>query len=470
MSQSVGSRGDDTRLRGLAAWRTVLGYASDPVACFERMAAERGPVVRVARSRLGWRGEALLLVGPEHNREVLLASGRLRPTGIWPVRAPAGSAQANLRANYLVMHGEEHAAFASATAPLLERGAVRGHHEAVRRIAAEEVGRWQPGTEADVYALARDLAQHYAFALIFGEGEAARRQEFGSMLAAYHQANWSWAARLLRLDWPGTPYRRVLRLADRLQDFMIRWDTACPHARGTNGADASNVRVALACMQGVAPERNAAHLAGFGLAAYETTAATLAWALVLLATHADAQAALLKELEGAGPLDSMTPEALAALPVLDGVIRETLRLVAPVPFLGFRTMREGEFGGEALPEGATVFISPHLTHRMPAVGVAPRLFGPARWRGARPGPWDYLPFAGGPRRCPGALFAENNLRVALATIVPRLKLSLAGAPVDRAYAAITFPKHGVRMRIERQDGRALPSRPVGNFFDMVDVA
>lgn len=470
MAAGTGSREGGALLRGIPAWRTVLAYAADPVACFERMAAEHGPVVRLARSRLGWRGDALLLVGPEHNREVLLATDRLRPTGIWPVRAPAGSAQANLRANYLTLHGEEHASFARATAAVTERAAVRLHHDAVRRIAAAELERWRPGTEADVHALSRDLAQHYAFALIFGEADAARRAEFGSLIADYHASNWSWTARLLRLDWPGMPYRRVLRQAERLQDFVLRWGTGCPHADGRSDADSRNVRVALACMGNASPLRTAAHLAGFGLASYETTAATLTWALVLLATHPAAQEALLAELAAAGPVDAMTPEALAALPLLDGVIRETLRLVAPVPFLGFRTVREAEFGAQALPPGALVFISPHLTHRLPALWEAPRRFRPERWRGARPGPWDYLPFAGGPRRCPGYLFAENNLRVALATIVPRLKLSLTDAPVDRAYAAITFPRGGVRMRLEHQDGRVRASRPLGSFFDLVDVA
>jgi cytochrome P450 len=453
------------RLQGFAAWRMVLAYAADPLACFERAVAEHGPVVRLARSRLGWRGDALLLVGPAYNREVLLAPDRLRPTGIWPVKAPAGSAQANLRANYLTLHGEEHAAFARATAPVLERAAVRAHHAAVGRIAAEEMARWRPGTEADIHALCRDLAQHYAFALIFGEGDGERRRSFGAMLGSYHEANWSWVARLLRLDWPGMPYRRVLREAERLQDFVLRWGTGCPHA----GGEASNVRAALACMRDASPARTAAHLVGFGLASYETTAATLTWALVLLATHPEAQAALLAELAAAGPVAAMTPEALAALPALDGVIRETLRLVAPVPFLGFRTVREGELGGEALPAGALVFISPHLTHRLPSLWDEPRRFRPERWREARPGPWDYLPFAGGPRRCPGYLFAENNLRVALATIVPRVKLSLT-APVDRGYAAITSPKGGVRMRIEHQDGKPSASPPAGRFFDMVDVA
>ncbi len=73
-----------------------LSFAVDPIRCLERVYRRHGPVVRLEYGG-GGRKPVLALVGPGYNREVLLATDRLRPTGIWPVRAPEGSAQANLR-------------------------------------------------------------------------------------------------------------------------------------------------------------------------------------------------------------------------------------------------------------------------------------------------------------------------------------------------------------------------------------
>lgn len=362
----------------------------------------------------------------------------------------------------------EHANFARATLPLLERRAVLQHFEAVKRIAALEIADWPVGTIADVYDLARRISQHYAFALIFGEPDRSKNRRFGAMIASYHAANWSRFAAWMPLDLPWTPYRRLLREADALQDFVIRWSAAagtCPH-----GQPVTNVRTALTALPGATPERTAAHLAGFALASYETTASTLAWALLLLACHPTVSAALLEELEAAGPVGDFSYEDLDALPLLDGVIRETMRVVTPVPFLGFRTIKACEISNQTLPSDALVIISPHLTHRASELYSTPRRFMPERWQNLRPNAYEYLPFSNGPRRCPGSLFAGNNLKIALATILPQFKLSLPpGSKINRSHAAITVPSGGMPMLIEKQDGRFPISIPRGSFFDLLEL-
>jgi cytochrome P450 len=454
-------------LRGLAAWRASFAFAANPIDTLETYTRRHGPVIQIARS-IASRNvtpPAVVLVGPAYNRQVLLATEYLRPTGIWPVRGRPRSAQSNLRATYLTTHGAEHACFSGAVAPLLERPVVQKHYEAVKRIAAAEIAAWPIGRVVDIYRLARDLAQHYAFALLFGESDLRKCRHFGTLLASYHAINWSVLARLLPIDLPGSQYRRVLRQAERLQGFLMAW------MKNSSRSLALNVRSAIGSVPGVSPERAAAHAAGFALASYETTATTLTWALLLLACHPKVQTALRAELEAAGPITELDIARLDALPLLDGVIRETLRLIAPVPFLGFKVINEWQVAGLSLNRDALLIISPHMTHRMPELYDQPRRFLPERWLRIRPTAYEFLPFSGGPRRCPGYLFAQNNLKVALATILTRFGVSvLPHTRIDRGYAAITVAKAVVPVHLTTAGSEATVTAPLhGTFFNLVDL-
>jgi cytochrome P450 len=75
------------------------------------------------------------------------------------------------------------------------------------------------------------------------------------------------------------------------------------------------------------------------LAGHETTSTALAWALFEICQHPELQAELRTELRtlplsrapgGCAPLDADTLGALDKLPLLDAVLRETLRLHPPI--------------------------------------------------------------------------------------------------------------------------------------------
>jgi hypothetical protein len=79
------------------------------------------------------------------------------------------------------------------------------------------------------------------------------------------------------------------------------------------------------------------------LAGYDTTSTAVSWTLFELAQHADVQAQLRDELRafplpaaaaGNAPLDADTLAELDKLPLLDAVVRESLRVHAPVQNTG----------------------------------------------------------------------------------------------------------------------------------------
>ena len=459
--------GEAKTVRGLRAGWAVASFALDPIKCLEHFWRKHGPAVRIE-----WRRSQpiLALVGPRFNRDVLMATDRLRPTGVWPVQAPDGTAQANLRRNLLTVHGPEHKVIADCLSPFLERGQVEAYFDRARAIALSEISSWPAGRDVDVGGLFRDLAQRFAFEILFGIDDRERALAFGASLSAYHAANWSRIAALLRLDLPGLPYRTVLKRAEDLQQMILglmREAQGCPvhaHVRADmtslkdhTGADLPKLRAA-------------AQLASIAMASHETTSTTLSWAFVLLSQHPEVMEELSTEIASAGPVEALSSDRLESLPLLDGVLKETLRLMAPVPILGFKTLRACEVAGFDLPQNATILISPHLTHRMPDLYDEPDQFRPKRWTAIRPTTYEYLPFSGGPRRCPGYLFAMANMRLAMSAMLSRFHVEPAPrARIDRVYAAVNVPKGAIPAvlspRIGQQALFPAPARR-GSAFDL----
>ncbi len=326
-----------------------------------------------------------------------------------------------------------------------------------RGIALAEIGGWPVGKPVDMYALFRNLAQRYAVEVLFG-------------IADYHTANWLRIAVIVRLDLPGLPYRRVLRRAETLQSFVF---ALMAQARGCPMH--SDVRRTMAGLVDEAGEpmsaaRTAALMSSIALASYETTATTLAWDFVLLSQHPHVMTALANEVAEAGPIEILSSRRLGELKLLDAVLKETLRILTPVPMLGFKTLHDCEVAGFDLPEAATVMISPHLTHRLPELYDQPDRFLPERWFNIRPTTYEYLPFSGGPRRCPGYLFAMTNMRMALAVLLSRFNVGLVdGARYNRSYAAVNVPHGTVPALLSLRHGAPIvakvPGRS-GSVFEM----
>ncbi|MGR4880936.1 cytochrome P450 [Streptomyces sp. LARHCF249] len=142
----------------------------------------------------------------------------------------------------------------------------------------------------------------------------------------------------------------------------------------------------------------AGELHGLFAAGYETTASAMIWSTLTSMSRPD-----------------LLPDGL------DAVVKETQRMLPSVALsLPRRALREVRLGGSAVaPAGAVVFVSPLLEHRNPEVFPDPGRFRPERWTDFRPSPFAFLPFGIGRRRCPGAGFADLQVRTTLALVFER---------------------------------------------------
>jgi cytochrome P450 len=137
---------------------------------------------------------------------------------------------------------------------------------------------------------------------------------------------------------------------------------------------------------------------------------------------------LVAEIDGAIAAGKTAAIDLAGLEYLDATLKEVLRQRPSVPQIGRRLDRPMRLRDHEIPAGVMVSPSIFLTHRRPDLYPEPDVFRPERFLGKKLDPYTYFPFGGGPRRCLGAAFATQEMKVVIGTLLHRWRLQLAGEP------------------------------------------
>jgi cytochrome P450 len=103
-----------------------------------------------------------------------------------------------------------------------------------------------------------------------------------------------------------------------------------------------------------------------------------------------------------------------------------------------------EIGGVRYPAGVALLASAFLVHRDPEIYPNPYAFRPERFLEKPPGTYTWIPFGGGRRRCLGASFALQEMKVVIRAVLGRCELAPAnGQPEQTGRRSITFsPANG----------------------------
>jgi cytochrome P450 len=170
------------------------------------------------------------------------------------------------------------------------------------------------------------------------------------------------------------------------------------------------------------------------VAGHETTASELAWAFEALPREPRVLARLTEEIDS-GDGDEY----------LSATINETLRRRPVLPNAEPRlTKQPVEIGGWLYPKGVSLVCHAYLLHHDPAIYPDPYAFRPERFIEEPPTTYTLIPFGGGRRRCIGASFAVQEMKIVLRTVLSRMEVHTAvdGPELTRRRSITVTPRHG----------------------------
>lgn len=445
----------------------VFRFFDDPIAALTELRAH-GDVVGVC----GGSPALVCAFGAERNREVLSnPDGYRHDEGF--IRGAPGSSLGRISQVLVGINGDLHKRHRRLMAPAFAKTVLEGYADEIVRVTDGIVERWPRGETVDLDARLRDLALCVAVRSLFGLDVLRGATELGELASELLDVLTSPLSIFLPYDLPKTPYRRALRLCDRL---LARLEQLVAEKRRRREPEHDALALLLRTEggDGLRGDELLAEVVTLFIAGHETTAKALSWTLFLLERHPAVLADVLDEVDGVLGGRAMTAADIPALPLCDRVIKESMRVLPPVPLL-FLRVPSGEMplGRFTLPEGANVVLSPFATHHDPELYPEPRRFLPARWEALRPSPYEYMPFGAGPRICIGAAFAQQALRLILPTLLQRVRITVArDARIDRLTRAnILMPRRGIPVRIEGPHRRRLVPEPVtGDVHELVALA
>ncbi|KXU87278.1 cytochrome P450 [Caballeronia megalochromosomata] len=201
------------------------------------------------------------------------------------------------------------------------------------------------------------------------------------------------------------------------------------------------------------------------VAGEETTATSIAWALLFLGTDDALQARVAACARRVLGDSAVCPGygAMRELDLCEAVCTEASRLHPVAPYLSFEPLEEVRLQGVRLPAGTKMFMLNRPAMMDPHNYADPGRYDPDRWlhdhrhestapesaspRGAHE-PRAYLQFGAGPRVCPGRHLAAVEMRLVVSMLTANFTAQLATNPAAiREVCAFTAVPSEMPMRL-----------------------
>ncbi|MBO0782100.1 MAG: cytochrome P450 [Ktedonobacteraceae bacterium] len=448
----------------VGAKASMIQLYQRPVAFLRHMYNTYGDVAVLAKN------DPMLMFafGPEHNFRLLSNPDLFHvKVDTFAKRIPPGTALTRIWfTNLLRMDGDLHKQQRRLMMPSFHRKQIVNYHNDMVDQTQRLLDRWKVGSQLDLLREMQRLTQSVAVKTLFGLDDEERLERLGDLLQKVMKV--AMLGMLMPVDFPGSPYHQVVKLAQKLEAELraiIEQKRMQPEA-----TDVTAMLVQTYDEDGekLSDDQLIGHLFTLYVAGHETTANALTWTNFLLAQHPRVLADLLDELNA--KLHGAPPaiEQLSQLPLLEGVVKEGLRLFPPA-MAGLRVTTEAcELGRYEVAANTSVMYSQFITHRMPELYEEPNRFKPERWFTLNRSPYEYLPFSAGHHMCIAASFAMQELKIVLAMMLQRYRLAVR-PNIHLSLALRMQAKPGMPVSIFNQD-RQFKRTPVrGPVRDMVEI-
>lgn len=409
---------------GRAALQSLLKEGS-PLGPLKVMAKQIGRFFQIPIP--GFR--PFVVFGPEANRKVLVTE---RNKVLWRNTDPVTEL---LRRGVLVVDGEEHDHYRKLMEPPLHPSQLSNYTQMMIEQTDRVSSLWKDGEIIDMLVEGRKIALLIIMQTLFGKDvwNDLPRIWTPILKAIKFISPGPW------IFWRGMPrvgFTRDLKALDKYLFEIIEER----RKRKVGAKDLLQHLIDAGLSEDVIRDQMLTML----IAGHDTSTALLAWTFALIGQHPDLHARLMEEID--------TQEKS---PLLDQVIKESLRLYPPIHIGNRRVMENMEFHQGTVPADERMFYSIYLTHRDPGVWENAESFCPERFaHGRKTPPFSYIPFGGGPRSCIGAAFGQAEARIVITRLLQTFKFEFTNHKIHAHMGATLEPRPGVRMRVFCRNSRS----------------
>jgi cytochrome P450 len=334
---------------------------------------------------------------------------------------------------------------------------LRRYHDLLQPHLRRHLDGWPTGSPepAHLQRLFKDLTLDLALEVFVGvELDAAERERINRAFVESVRAGTA----LVRRDLPGGvgPWSRGLAARRVLETFFR---DALPAKRRDGGDDLFARLCAAEDDEGnvFSDDDVVDHMIFLLMAAHDTTTTTMTQMAYRLAVSPVWDARCRAEVDRVTATAGPDPgyDDLLALTDLDLVMRESLRMCAPVPSIPRVATRDVELDGYRIPQGGFVTSTPYGNHYLDEVWPDPQRFDPERFsperREDKVHRLAFAPFGAGVHKCIGMHFAGMQVRAVFHELLTRFRWSVPEGyelPVD--LTALPYARDGLPVRLEHR--------------------
>ena len=434
--------------KGLPIVGRSLEYARDPLALFRKQWAAYGPVSPMS---LVGKDRWVMPLGPDACEIALRNADKAF------VNVPAWTYLVGpfFGRGLMFLDFDEHHLHRRIMQQAFTRDRLENYTAAMHPAITSGLATWAPKRDFQAYWALKQLTLDIATNTFMGGADHTSREEMDRVNKSFIACVQA-AAAIVRADVPFTRWHRGLKGRRHLEEFLRGY---LPSRRAEATDDLFSVLCHIESEDGerFSDEDVVNHMVFLMMAAHDTSTITLSSMMQFLGQHPDWQRRCRAEAQALAERVGTTPGLadLESLASIDLVMKESLRLRAPVPIVLRRTVKDTVVLGTRIPKGTYATVGLQFSHLMPEYWTDPEAFDPERFsperREDRSHRYAWAPFGGGVHKCLGMYFAGAEVTALMFHLLLDFEWS-----VDPAYVApinnhsLPFPKDGQPVDLRRR--------------------
>lgn len=346
----------------------------------------------------------------------------------------------------MLMDFEEHRHHRRIMQQAFKRERLVSYLDAMNPAIANGVSQWEPGPEFELYTRAKQLTLDIATEVFVGAKPGAEVDQLNKAFVDTVHGGQA----IVRADMPGGKWHRGLESRRVLEDYFR---AQLPAKRAGDGDDLFSVLCRAESEDGhrFSDDDVVNHMIFVLMAAHDTSTITLAMMGYYLAKHPEWQDRLRAESRALGK-PAIGYDDLEALPAFDLVMKETLRMCAPVGMLAREAIEDTQIQGHYIPAGTRIMLGIYPTQRMEPWWNDPDTFDPERFSDERredaSHKYAWVPFGGNVHKCIGMHFGGMEVKAILHQLLQRSEWTVPhGYEPPMTYGTGPFPADGLPIEL-----------------------